>query len=244
MIRLVEGVNASASFRLRGGIIPKEGGVIGVWFSSTVYGLITIMSREMRGLTVFLALLGAILALPATGIAMRSEPGISRVKYVIPLGLLYGVLIALTLPSSAAYAIVMAVLLYGSLTLRGVKLILVGGPLLAGVGGGLALSTGNPLLPLVPIAYSLMTVSMAGGRVTGSYKAFSPLILLGGLGVIVASIAFYSVCSVSAYVLLVDVALRLGLIPMGVYEAVSTRVYGFHEAFRSLLVLGIAAACI
>lgn len=230
---------------MRRGIIPKEGGILGVWLSTLIYGVIlALKSSNGLSLSEFITLIAALAALPASGLALRSEPGWRRMKYILPITILYLPIIYGTWPHSVYYLIAVGVLLFGAMVARGLPLILVGGPLIAGIGGALALTSGHQVLGLLPITYSIMTVSIAGARVSKLYRDLALPSLLGGLGVIVAAAALYEICSIASIVLVLDVAIRLGLYPLGVYDKVSLKLYGFHEAFHSLLVLALVAYCI
>ena len=222
------------------GIIPKEGGILGVWISSLTYGII-LSIKYIDNPYLLAALIGAIAALPATGLALNRKPGRDRAKIIIPIGILFLPLVIDTLPDSIYYLIPTITLLVGAAIATGLSLILIGGPLVSAVGGALALANGNPIYPLLPLTYSLMTVALAGARVTGRYKELTLTASLGGIGVLIAALALSSTCTASSAILILDVLLRLAMIPTGLYERLSLKQYGFHELFRSLLVLGAVA---
>ncbi|MCE4626854.1 MAG: hypothetical protein F7B78_04285 [Desulfurococcales archaeon] len=230
---------------MRKGIIPKEGGILGVWLSTLIYGVIlAVKSSNGLSLSESITLIAALAALPASGLALRSEPGWSRMKYILPITILYLPILYDAWPHSIYYLIAVGALLFGAIIARGLPLILIGGPLIAGIGGALALTSGHQILALLPITYSIMTVAIAGAGVSKLYRGLALPSFLGGIGVIIAAAALYEICNIASIVLVLDVGIRLGLYPLGVYDKVSLKLYGFHEAFHSLLVLALVAYCI
>lgn len=222
--------------------IPREGGVLGVWLASVVYGvLVLVKTREVLGLNEWLAILASIIGVPLTALAMNAPPGIGRLKRVAPAVILYLPVIYSTWPSSIYYSIVALALLIVALKSKGLRLILAGGPLVAGLGGGIALSSMSPVLSLFPIAYTMLTVSIASARVTGEYGRLLVPVVLGASAVLSSTVGLYQYCRGAAFLLVLDVVARLSLYLVGVYERVSVRVYGIHEAIHTLLVFLIVA---
>ncbi len=230
----------------RTGFAPREGGVLGVWAASLVYGL-AYSRRTLGDPLVAYSMALAVASLLASGRAWRSPPGRPRLVVVAPIALGYSVLAILApdplagLSFAAAGASLLAVAVYGS----GLQVILAGGPLLAHAGAGLVLAAGGgPVEALLPTAYSIVTVSIASARVTGEYEYLSVPVALGSLAVGLAGVYICQYCGLSGGLVLVDVLARLIPYPLRVYSRVGLRAYGFHEAFRSTLVMALAGLCL
>jgi len=225
-------------------LVPREGGVIGVWAASLAYGLVYAARGDPDPASLALALLGSFASLIAAGRTWLAPP-LHRAVAIAGTGFLLisaahsrpldALLLALALLPLAAVAVLG----------RGMSLILAGGPLLAGHGGFLALVSGASVLEaLLPVAYSLMTVSIAASRVQGDRAAYSVPVALGAVATSIIALSLCTACTISGGLLLVDVLTRLIPYPLGVYSRMSLRAYGFLEAFRSLAVMILAAACL
>lgn len=223
----------------------REGGVIGVGGASIVYGLAySILHGDPGGLTI-VAVTASILTMMLTGPAWRSTP-MWRLVFMIPPGLLYAIVVYETLPASLPHAAASGALAIAALTARGTGLIGVGGPLLASTGGFIALASGSgPIAPLIPVAYTLLTVPIATGVVLGDWTRTAVPTALGGLAVLAAGVgACLSTCSLGGGILLLDALARLLLVPTGLLQRVPVALYGYHEAVHTLAVwLAIAILC-
>lgn len=227
------------------GLLPKEGGVIGVWAASLAYGIILVLRAAPEPGPLGLALAGSILSLLAAGRTWTGRPREKAVAMLIAgVPMTAGAMIVrpwdtfLLLAGLAPLALV-------TIAGRGLQTILAGGPLLAGHGGFLALASGYGIVEaLLPVAYSLMTVAIASSRVTGDWVGYTIPVALGSLAAALAGLGLCQYCGVSGGIILADVLARLIPYPFGVYSRMSLRLYGFHEAFRSLAIMIIAAACL
>ncbi len=223
----------------------REGGVLGVGGASIIYGLVYgILHGDPGSLTV-IAVTASILTMMLTGPAWRSPPR-WRIIFMLPPGVLYAAVIVETYPASIPHAVASAVLAASAVWARGTGLIGVGGPLLASTGGFIALASGSgPIAPLIPVAYTLLTVPIATGIVLGDWTRTAVPTALGGLAVLAAGLAACSSsCSLGGGLLLLDALVRLLLVPTGLLQRVPVALYGYHEAVHTLLVwLAVAVLC-
>lgn len=151
-----------------------------------------------------------------------------------------------TIPQSLPHALASGVLAAAAIRLHGTRLIGVGGPLLASTGGYIALASGSgPIAPLIPVAYTLLTVPIATGIVLGDWRKTAVPTALGGLAVLAAGLAACKAnCPLGGGLLLVDALARLALVPTGLLQRVPVALYGYHEALHTLLVwLAVAILC-
>jgi len=227
------------------GLLPREGGVIGVWAASLAYGLAYALRGDPEPLPLALALAGSVASLLAAGKTWLAPPR-ERALAILGTGALLTLAAALVRPYEAIIlAAALAPLAVSAVLGRGMGLILAGGPLLAGHGGFLALVSGAGLAEaLLPVAYSIMTVSIAASRVSGDWHAYAIPVALGAVGTGAAALALCPACRLSGGLLLLDVLARLIPYPFGLYSRIGLRAYGFHEAFRSLALMILAAACL
>jgi len=224
------------------GLIPREGGIAGVWFASLVYGLLYSVSKGIDSFNLIVAVIGSVLVLVLSGVAWR-ETSLKRLLLMVPPGLVF---IYLSLSAGTLGTVFLAVasmLAIITLRLRELDVIVIGGTLVAAHGGLYIVASDAPSIvyALLPIAYTFMTVSHAGYRVTNkSRKAVVYFVLSNIILVLFLAYSFFTGYRNLALLLVADLIIRLSLFATGVFPRMSPRAYGFHEAFHSLIFLALA----
>ncbi len=223
------------------GLIPREGGIAGVWFASLVYGLLYSVSRGIDRFDLILAVIGSILVLVLSGAAWRVT-SLKRLILMIPPGLVFIYLSLSTGTPGIVFLAIVSALAIITLWLKELDVIVIGGTLVAAHGGLYVVASGAPSIVygLLPIAYTFMTVSHAGYRVTNrSRKAVVYFVLSNTVLVLFIAYSFFIGYRNLALLLVADLIFRLMLFATGVFPRMSPRAYGFHEAFHSLFFLAL-----
>ena len=222
--------------------LPREGGAIGVWVSGMAYGLVYALLRGYDMMLLSTALLGSIATLFLVDWA-RYGSGFRRLVAIVAPGVLLGFVVFDKFPWSLALAAFEASLLVASLQLKSLWRIVLGGGLLGGVGGFVALASPECGIveSLLPGSYLLMATGFSGLRAVGVKRETVTGFAIG-LGMLTAFTVYYLLEGVFTIVLVLslDVVSRVLGWLLGFYQSMRLRTYGFLEAFRTLVVMVLA----
>ncbi len=225
-------------------IIPREGGIAGVWIASLFYGLL--YSYNKIPLEKLLLLLGSsAMILLLTPIAWREKLH-KRLLLLMIGGAPYAVLSITSGKTGILYLGVSAALGVLVIVLSELDLIIIGGTLISMHGGLYLLKTNsdNLLLMLLPAVYSFMTISHAAYRISKTNNRAVAYYCLSSVLLLVYSVLLFNQERTVFFILIGDLLLRILLFLSGVFHKLSLKAYGFHETFHSLLILSIISLII
>ncbi len=212
--------------------------------SSILYGIAASLRQGDPGPATLVALAAAILSVILTGPAWHRPPGRERLRLMILPGILYAIAALPRGEDGVVFLVATASLGMAAAYTSGTNLILLGGPLIAAPGGLIALSSGLGIeYAMLPTLYALLTVPLATAVVTRDWPSMAPHVAIGAVGVAVAALAICPHCRSAGGLLLLDTLARIAPLPTGVYTRIPARLYGFHEAARTTIVLLYTATC-